>query len=141
MHCHRDPAEAVPSWASLVSAVRRPYTDDLSPRVAGEQCLQRAKVATERALGARDTRDDERFVDVAYRALVDDPLAVVARIYERMGRSLSAEVEDRMRGWVEGNPQHKHGRHRYDPSHFGLDAAKVRRALADYCDRFAWALR
>ena len=140
VHCHRDPAEAVASWASLVSAVRRPYTHELSPRVVGAQCLQRAEVATERALSVRGTRGDERFVDVAYRALLDDPVAVVAEIYERMGRSLSAEVEGRMRAWLERNPQHKHGRHRYDPSHFGVDDAKVREALADHRDRFAWAL-
>lgn len=140
VHCHRDPAEAVPSWASLVSAVRRPYTDELSLRTVGEQCLERAVVATERALAVRQAMGDERFVDVAYRSLIDDPVAVVAGIYERMGRSLSSEVEGRMRAWLAGNPQHKHGRHRYDPSHFGLDDAKVSRALADYRDRFGWAL-
>ncbi|CAN5218934.1 sulfotransferase [soil metagenome] len=141
VHCHRDPAEAVPSWASLVSAVRRPYTDELSPQVVGDQCLQRAVVATERALAVRETMGDGRFVDVAYRSLVDDPVAVVTEIYERVGRPLEADVEAQMQAWVERNPQHKHGRHRYEPSYFGLEEPRVRRALAAYNDRFAWALK
>jgi hypothetical protein len=141
VQCHRDPTEAVPSWASLVSAVRRPYTDELSPQVVGEQCLERSAVATGRALAVRDEVGDGRFVDVAYRSLVGDPVSVVAGIYERLGRPLSGEVEARMRAWVADNPQHKHGRHRYDPAGFGLDDARVRRALAPYVDRFGGAFR
>lgn len=140
VQCHRDPTEAVPSWASLVSAVRRPYADDLSPAVVGEQCLQRSVVSTERAQAVRQTLGDDRFVDVAYRALVDDPVAVVAGIYQRLGRPLAKEVEGQMRAFVAGNPQHKHGRHRYDMARFGLDASRVERALAAYRDRFGWAL-
>ncbi|MBA3956637.1 MAG: sulfotransferase [Acidimicrobiia bacterium] len=141
VQCHRDLTEAVPSWASLVSAVRRPYTDALSPQVVGEQCLQRSAVATERALAVRHEVGDGRFLDVAYRALIGDPVAVVAGIYERMGRPLSREVEGRMRAWVADNPQHQHGRHRYDLAGFGLDEARVRRALAPYVDRFGGAFR
>lgn len=141
VHCHRDPTEAVPSWASLVRAVRRPYTDELVPEVVGDQCLQRSARAAERASAVRDQVGEETFVDVAYRSLVEDPVAVVAGIYERMGRPLSPEVEAQMRAWVADNPQHKHGRHRYDPGRFGLDDARVNRALAPYVERFGETLR
>lgn len=141
VQCHRDPTQAVPSWASLVRAVRRPYTDELVPEVVGDQCLQRSARASERALAVRDQVDEERFFDVAYRSLVEDPVAVVAAIHERMGSRLEAEVEVRMRAWVTDNPQHKHGRHRYDPGRFGLDDTRVQQALAPYVDRFAWAFR
>ena len=32
--------------------------------------------------------------------------------------------------------QHKHGRHRYEPSLFGLDAIRVHGAFEAYVDRF-----
>jgi LPS sulfotransferase NodH len=98
-------------------------------------------VATERALAVRHGVGDARFLDVAYRALIGDPVAVAAGIYERMGRPLSGEVEGRMRAWVADNPQHQHGRHRYDLARFGLDEARVTRALAPYVDRFGGAFR
>lgn len=140
VQCHRDPTEAVASWASLVSAVRRPYTDELSARVVGEQCLRRSVVATGRALEARQALGESRFVDVAYRDLLRDPVAVLAEIYHRMRRPLDGDAKAKMRAWVARNPQHRHGRHHYDPAGFGLDAPRVDQALAAYRDRFAWAL-
>ncbi len=140
VHCHRDPAEALSSWASLVCAVRRPYTSRLSLPAVGEQVLQRAAVATGRALAAREALGEERFVDVDYRCLVRDPVAVLAAVYERVGRHLDGEVAATMRSWMAHNPQHKHGRHRYDPADFGLELTRVNDALAAYRDRFRTAL-
>jgi len=141
VQCHRAPVEAVASWASLVRAVRRPHTGTVVPAAVGEQCLERSARATERALAAREEAGEERFVDLAYRSLVADPLAAVRSVYDRTGRALPAGVEARMAAWVTGNPQHKHGRHHYRPADFGLAEEGVDRALGPYRRRFAPYLR
>jgi hypothetical protein len=38
---------------------------------------------------------------------------------------------------VIARPQHKHGRHRYSASEFGLDADQIRQDFGPYTDRFS----
>ncbi|MDQ6911012.1 MAG: sulfotransferase [Actinomycetota bacterium] len=134
--CHRDPNEAVGSYASLVLNVRQPYSDDVVPDEVGAHALRRCTVAMRRALDTRDAVGEERFVDVSYPALVDDPIGVVRGIYERIGRTLGDAEQEAMRGWLADNPRHRHGAHRYGLSQFGLTAETVADGLGAYLDRF-----
>ena len=134
--CHRHPHRAVASYASLVHALRRAYSDDVSPEVVGRQAMDRGAVAMRRATEVRSAAGDAAFVDVDYRDLVRDPISVVAGVYEQRGRRLRPEAEERMRQWLVANPQHKHGAHRYDLAGFGLTASEVDAAFAGYTERF-----
>jgi hypothetical protein len=133
--CHRDPRQAVASYASLIATVRRPYTEELSLPVVGRQALARAGEAMERALAVRDGAAG-RFVDVPYRRLADDPPGAVAAVYRDLGQPLTDEAVARMRGWVAENPRHRHGAHRYDLARFGLTEGTVMEAFAPYLERF-----
>ncbi len=137
VHCHRHPVEAIPSHASLVAIVRRPYSDEVRGEVVGEHALRRGMVAMDRALSVRGAGASDRFVDVGFEALRRDPLAVVARLYERLGRRLDETTAAAMRRWLAEHPQHRHGIHRYRLADFGLDAERVDRSFADYLRRFA----
>jgi len=129
--CHRHPREAVASYASLISALRRAYSDTVSPEVVGRQALTRAATAMQRALSARD---DSTVIDVSYRGLVRDPVGEVAAIYNRLGRSFDP---DAVAAWAAAHPQHAHGPHRHDLAQFGLTGQEVDAAFAPYLDRFA----
>ena len=137
VHCHRDPAQAVPSYASLILAARRPNTDELSPPRVGEQALQRCVSALTRALRVRDAAREDRFFDVSFEALVADPIRTVSRLYEWLGLALDPPAQASMRRWLAGHPRDLHGVHRYEPRDFGLSAGRVRDALAGYVDAFA----
>ena len=130
--CHRHPHEAVASYASLIHALRRAYSDAVDPTTVGRQALARTSTAMRRADGVRASRPDATFVDVSYRALVTDPVAVVRTVYERRGRPLDTGAERRMREWVGANPQHKHGTHRYGLAEFGLTPDDIDAAFAGY---------
>ncbi len=134
--CHRHPDDAVASYASLVSNVRQPYSDDVQADVVGAHALRRCSRAMGRALAARDAVGEERFVDVSYRALVDDPIGVVRDLYDRLGQPLIEGQEAAMAAWMADNPRHRHGAHRYDLSQFGLTSEAVNEGLASYPDRF-----
>ena len=140
LHCHRDPAQAVPSYASLILTARRPNSDDVSPERVGEQALDRCQAALARALAVRAGAAGERFFDVSFPALAADPIDTVARVYEWLGRRLDPAVEAAMRSWLADHPRDLHGAHRYDPRAFGLPADRVRGALGAYLDRFAPAI-
>ena len=134
VHCHRHPFEAVPSYASLVLTLRRAYSDEASAAGVGRQALCRSETTVGRAMAVR-RRDGHRFVDVAYRDLVRQPLGAVGRLYEQLGRRLPATVEASMATWLAGHPRHQHGRHSYESGTFGLDPRAIETAFAPYLDR------
>ncbi len=134
--CHRSPHQAVASYASLISALRRAYSDDVSADVVGRQALERGTVAMRRAMEVRAAPGDAAFVDVSYTELVRDPISVVRDVYQRWGRPLPSGAEEQMRQRARGNPRHEHGAHRYDLARFGLTASDVDAAFAGYLERF-----
>lgn len=140
VHCHRDPLEAVASYASLVFNVRQPYSDHVSPLAAGNHALVRCRAAMDRALAVRESVSESTFVDVSYTALIGDPLRVLGELYEKLGRPLGGELESRTKRWLDENPQHRHGKHRYGLADFGLTAEGIGAALGPYLGRFSWAV-
>jgi hypothetical protein len=141
VQCHRDPCQAVASYASLVLAVRSPNSDRVSLPAVGRHALDRCAVAMQRALDARDGAGGVGFVDLAYTDLVADPVGAVRHLYSRLGRELEAGMAAALARWVAENPQHKHGRHDYTLEQFGLSRADVSSRLAEYEQRFAGELR
>lgn len=140
VHCHRDPAQAVPSYASLILTARLPNSDQASRELVGGQALDRCATALTRALQVRAAEVGDSFFDVSFTALVADPLHTVQRVYEWLGLRLDQTVEASMRRWLASHPRDLHGVHRYEPRDFGLPADRVRAALAPYLDRYASVL-
>ncbi len=126
VHCHRDPVEAVPSYASLIHHVRSATSDQVSSVFVGEQALHRSVTALRRAADVRAAVGDSRFFDVDYPALVADPLATTAQVYDWLGVGLDAGAEAEMRRWLGSHPRHRYGVHRYDLADFGLTADRIR---------------
>jgi hypothetical protein len=136
VHCHRHPLEAVPSYASLVTTIRRPYSDEVDPAECGRQALERSALAMERALAVREAAPDGAFVDVAYSELVRDPEGTLAALYERLGRPLPPGVEASVTAWLADHPRHRQGVHRYTGEEFGLVGEAVTAAFDRYLERF-----
>jgi len=92
----------------------------------------------QRGFAARDAgcAPPERFVDVWYSQLMEDPLAVVRRIYRHFALPLSGDAEARMRAYLATNPKDRHGRHVYSLAQFGLDPDVERARYRDYWDRW-----
>jgi hypothetical protein len=137
---HRDPLTVLASVASLTLVLQGAFTDHLDMDEIGAEVADRWSTGLERALHARrDPRVDARFVDVRYQDLVDDPLAIVRRIYDRFDMTLSADAESRMRRFLDHHPKDRHGAHQYSLGAFGLDAGDLRPRFKSYCERFGLA--
>jgi hypothetical protein len=139
--CHRDPIEAVASYASLVEAVRAPHSEHVSRRAIGAHALNRCAVAADRALQTRARRGPEPFFDISYRQLTCEPLAVVETLYHRLDRTLSADARNAMQRWLDENPQHKQGPHHYSLDRFGLTPDSITRGLGGYLEQFGAYVR
>ena len=135
---HRDPLEVVASVASLHTVLRSTFSDGAEPHEIGDEVCRRWAEGIHRALRVRDsgTVPADRFVDVMYGDLLRDPIAVVRRVYEHFGRSLSPAAEERMRRFLAAHPKDRYGRHRYSLEQFGLDPDRVRRDYREYRERF-----
>lgn len=133
---HRNPLECIGSYCSMIEALMA-EREGLDPRQLGETVLEYLARSLERGLAARDRSDPDRFLDVDYRDLVDDPLGVARRIHAHFGLPLPAEAEAAMARHVREHPRGRHGTHEYGLEPYGLSPGRIRERLAFYLDRFA----
>jgi len=133
---HRAPLDAMASVSSLITILRRVFSDAVDPLVVCREAIQYWSETLDRFLHERDRLADYRICDVNYIEVCRDPIAAVRRIYEHFGWLLSAEAAQRMRLVLASQPQDQYGRHRYNLSQFGLDPAEGVEAFAAYCKRF-----
>lgn len=77
---------------------------------------------------------DPRWVDVSYRDLVENPMAVVNAIYERLDWRLEPAAAAAMDGWLvrQAEQRRREPAHRYSLEDFGLTAERIAAAFAPY---------
>ena len=135
---HRDPLDVVPSVASLHVVLRRAFARGVDPRAVGPEVSRMLADDIRRGFAARDggCAPAGQFLDVWYAQLMEDPLAVVHRIYRHFDLPLSDAAEARMRQYVATHPKDRHGAHVYSLAQFGLDPETERERYRDYWDRW-----
>src|SRR5205814_120431 len=133
---HRDPIEAVASVSSLVTILRRVFSDAVDPVQIGRDALTYWAQALKTFMHTRDQLSPERVCDLRYDDVRRDPIAAARQVYRHFGRSLSSEVEEQMRAVLEKRNSHSNGVHRYDIAYFRLEGMN---GFAEYCDRFGFS--
>ena len=138
---HRNPLEVVPSWASLMTVMRGSFYDNTDPVVIGPEVANRASEYINQGMEARSAQEQNEnntaiFLDIHYKKIVKDPIGTVEKIYNGFGLSLSDEAAARMRRYLDENPQHKYGAHRYTIEQFGLNENTERERFSTYCEHF-----
>jgi len=140
---HRDLGRIIPSLARLFGALRRLHSDD--PAKADVAAAARGQLANWeaglRAMAAFRGKPgmEARFVDVHYQGLLDAPIRTIETVYQRLGLELSGAAADRMRGWLAGNAQGRHGAHAYSLADCGLTEADIERHFGAYMDTYGVA--
>lgn len=131
---HRDPAEVIPSVASLIRIFQSLLLGD---RLDAHRLAERELAVWSQAanlLARSDTTG--RRVDVHMRKFQADSLGVVRDIYKRLGLHLSIQAESAMRAELERARSQPRPEHRYSLADFGLDASVIRERFAPYIERF-----
>jgi len=124
--------------ATRCTTLRSAFSDAADPHEIGREVAARWGDAVLRALELRDRGglSAERFIDVDYRDIVHEPLAVIRKIYAYFGRELDAGAERAMGDFLAAHPKDKHGAHEYSLEQFGLDRGEQARRFAGYRARF-----
>lgn len=136
---HRDPAKVIGSYLSLVSTVRKPYTDRVE-RVGRAHGLAYA-AAYARALEDNIARRqasgrDSSFVDVQYLDLERRPLEVVREVCGRVGLPFGEAEDQAVAAWIAEHRQGKFGKHRYSLAQFGIEPDEIRALFGRYLDHY-----
>src|SRR5437667_6737964 len=137
---HRAPLEAMASVSSLITILRRVFSDAVDPLIVCQEAIDYWSETLDRFLQERDRLAANRICDLHYIEIRRDPLVAVRRIYAHFGWSLSQKVEQRMRRALASQPEDRYKLHRYDLSQFGVQEAESAARFAAYCDRFGLAV-
>jgi len=138
---HRAPLDAMASVSSLITILRRVFSDAVDPLTVCREAIDYWSTTLDKFMQERDRLAEHRICDVDHVEIRRDPLAAVRRIYTHFGWSLSQKVEQRMRLELASQPEERYRLHRYDFSQFGVDEAEGAARFAAYCERFGLTAR
>jgi hypothetical protein len=135
---HRDPAKAISSVASFYQALYQGSCEpeSLDRSWTGARALSCWAEGMRRGLEARQKLGEHRFIDVHNRDLIRDPIAVLERVYDHLGMTVSDDLVAKWRQYQQDNAKGKFGGHDHRPEDFGLDAHTIRSTFKDYVERF-----
>ena len=135
---HRDPVQVMASWNSLAERLRGFSTEARPPLETGAEQLAFMSGMLNDAMRFRASNPalEERWVDVRYTDLVDDPMAVVNDIYERHNWPLESDAANAMQEWlkIQEEQRRKEPPHEYRLEDYGLTPETVDKAFAPYRD-------
>jgi len=131
--------KVITSISALVAHLRRMASDHSSVARAAAQYSDDIFVGLERSLVARSdgTLPAGQVIDVQFAAFMADPFATIGAVYDQLGVDLTAEAEQRMRGFLATHPgDGGGGGTRYTWADTGLDEPTLRKRAAPYQEYF-----
>jgi Sulfotransferase family len=135
---HRDPVDVHQSTLAISSVLYHAITNGrMDWHQFARGYMQATRAGIDRVL-ADPLVDDPRIVHLRFKDLAKDPVGTIKRIYGKFNLAYTAELEQRMRTWLD-DPAHRsdrYGRYPYSLEPFGLEREAVARMFADYSERF-----
>lgn len=116
---HRDPTECFNSMNSMLYNLHKSVTYYSDKHKLAQSNLK--MLESELARNRAQRKDPKtKIIDVWYEDLLSDPATVVEEIYRKSGMEMSENFEQSLGRYVNENPQHKHGTHKYDSQSYGM---------------------
>jgi hypothetical protein len=126
---HRDPAQTIPSACGLTRTIRAARAPHVDLAEIGRYWLARTTASVERTMASGTPLT---ILDVRYRDLVRDPVAVATRVCAFAGVPAGAAATARMAAYVRANPAGRHGTKAYRAETFHLDPAELDHRFTAY---------
>lgn len=131
---HRDPTDVILSVADLYADIIGSFTDGMDRRYIGRLNVEHWSLGMQRALQFRAAGADDRFYDIDFRVMQDDPIGEVTGLYAWLGVPVTDEFANRMRSWWTRAAQEREPSSHADPAEFGIDLDAVRPQFATYVE-------
>ena len=135
---HRNPVDVVRSQVELTRVLEGMFARPSESEQLGIREAQKVGQFSDYITRFRDARPEVagQFIDVTYRELVSDPLAVVKRIYERLNLRLTEAAAERMRRLASARSRYQRREAGPKLRDLGLDGATDDYGFSGYCSRF-----
>lgn len=135
---HREPAQFMASWSSLVERVRSLSCKPRPPEDLGSEQLEFMSRMLDSMVKFRTNHPEleNRWLDISFYDLVQSPMDMVSHIYDHFGWPIKPEAITAMDNWLELQAAQRESRkrHKYDLSDFSLTRKKVDAAFSHYKD-------
>jgi hypothetical protein len=132
---HRHPLKTVPSHCSMITPLIQMKSQGLSNETIGRFTCARWAGMADDVIDLRETIGDDRFVDVQFQDLTDQPIEVSRGIFERMGAKMTEADEAAISQWLIDNKREKWAPHIYDYETYGLSEEIINSDYARYIAR------
>ena len=130
---HRDPRTSMASMCSLAHTTAGEWATAFTPDYVGRSQLELWARGAREFEEARGRHREAEILDVTHRELIDDPVAVVERVYAAAGADLDDVAREAIRAT---NAQSLSGdrrpRHAYSLADYGLSVAQIEEAFVGY---------
>lgn len=133
---HRDPTDVILSVAELYADIIGSFTDEIDRPYIGALNVEHWSLGMDRTLDFRSAGADERFYDIDFRAMQQDPIGEVTGLYAWLGAEVGDRFEQQMRNWWATAAEEREPSHRADPVEFAIDLDAVRPRFARYTQHF-----
>jgi cyclic pyranopterin phosphate synthase len=135
---HRDPVKIVASLSSLFAYLGEIFSDEVTLADTARTWAELILDGLDRAVDAREDGSiaPDRVVDVQFEAFMADHWGTIRGIYDQWGVELTADVEGRMKAFLDDHGREKHGKHLYKFADTGLDEGEIRERAKRYTDYF-----
>jgi hypothetical protein len=136
---YRNPLETMPSLLKLMqrnwkaSDCQAERIED-SLRRLGQQSIHTYQYPLE-VLG---NNPNTQFSVIDYRELIEKPKAIVEKIYQEFGMTITDSFQQKLNDEEEKSAHHR-AEHIYNLKEFGLSYVDIRSHLSDLFDRFKWS--
>lgn len=134
---HRDPVASIQSMATATSYANRIRYPRIDTQQVIEYDIWRYEKLLKACVRDRDNLDDSKTVDVYFHELMENPMKIVAGIYQRAGLRFDDSIVDVIEKSLARHPRGKNGRLVYNLERdFGMTAEQVRSHFDFYFARF-----
>ncbi|ELP94059.1 hypothetical protein EIN_183460 [Entamoeba invadens IP1] len=143
---HREPVDEFKSCFYLLLNARARFKGDLGEDdylwlqqnilKVNEICLKNSFALREKWIAAKPERAN-RIIDIGFREMIADPVAVTQRIYDKFGLDLAEDVKTQIVAAAkEGDRQGAHGRMAKNKDDFLISDDKIREQFKWYYDMY-----
>ena len=129
---HREPAQTIPSMASMAHTLWQIYSDQPDPRSAGKQWNTRMARGIHHTMQVRDQQDSTRFMDIHFADTVAKPMEVLEKVYQFSGLPFTDKARADAQQWLNSNGREKRAGHDYTLETFGLSEQQMQNDYAQY---------
>ncbi len=134
---HRDPTDVMVSVIDVYADINGKFTDDLDMQYIVDLNIAMWAEGMRRALAFRREHGDERFFDIHFKDMQQDPVGQVRKLYDWLGETVSADFAGGMRQWWRQNAANREPGPARKDQDYGIDLNRVRPLFNDYAGQMA----